>query len=195
MCPTKIGKIQAPTRIEIHLDRSGHLVCGLTHRHRIKEECNVGKLSILTFIVYLSIFQNIEKTYCLPIRESDINDILRDYKTMPTEDRQLLQALRGALTRREYRNALDDVELSIHLDKTRDDYILKSGNGGNKIIAHRDGNDNVEIRLYDKTWTCKLRDFKDRIIETLEDLFIEVFAVLLAKGASYVGQYAKKALA
>lgn len=138
---------------------------------------------------------NIRKTYDHPIGESDINDILREYKTMPTEDQQLLQALRSALTKREYRNALDDVELTIHLDKSRDDYILISGNGSNKIIAHRDGDDNVEIRLYDKTWKCRLRDFGDRIIETLEGLFINVLAELLAKCSSYVGRYAKKALA
>ena len=129
------------------------------------------------------LFQHFKQDYDRPISESDINAIIRKYTSLPEEDRQVLQALRSALTHSQYRHALSDVELTIHLDKTRDDYVLRSGKGKNKILAHRDGDDKVEIQLYGETLICKLKGFGDRVLAELEKLFMQMLEILV-KGAA-----------
>ena len=76
-------------------------------------------------MVYLFLKKKVDKTIDGTIKESDINEILRSYDgQLPDEARLLLQALRSAVTDQKLKNALNDADISIHLNKSRVDYKI-----------------------------------------------------------------------
>ena len=114
---------------------------------------------------------------------------------MPDEDKQVLIGLRSELTHEKYQHALSDLTLTIHLDISQNDYILKSGNGNNKIVAQRDIHNEVEIMLFNKTCTCRLEEFGDRLLAKLEELFMKLLDLLIAKVPDAIKHLAQKATA